>query len=347
MQMPARAISLSLLLALTPVVLPLLGVTRGVETPAGGHDLVMANNGLKHSQAGKPDLVDSQVPMQDKSLDLSSNGKPILTYQAACVPSPVADAPWYGRSGFIHPVYSPRGNVVTEAFPDDYPHQHALMFAWTSATYQGQQVDFWNSHKKQGKVEHVKTLKVDKNTIKTQLRHLITTGEHKGITVLDETWTITKVPHDSLNVFDLVSVQTCATDKPLIIRKYKYGGMCIRGPASWSNGDAMLTSDGNSQADGNHTRPNWVALFGQANRQGKATGQWCGIAAMAHPDNHYGPQPVRLHEKQSYFCFAPMVLGDIQIKPGQPFTSSFRFVAYDGKPSPESLDAVWDDFSED
>ncbi|MEM9345175.1 MAG: PmoA family protein [Planctomycetota bacterium] len=274
-------------------------------------------------------------------LTLSEGDRPIATYNAGFVASPIEDAPWYGRSGFIHPVYSPKGRVVTDPFPADHPHQHALMFAWTSAEYQGQKVDFWNSHKKQGKIEHVSTIQAKDDTIKVELRHVIITGNHKDTTALNETWTIKRVEHDTLNIFDLVSVQTCATDKPLKIRQHKYGAMCIRGPASWSNGDAMLTSEGKSQAEGNHTRPNWVALFGDVD------GETAGIAAMAHPDNFQGPQPVRLHEKMSYFCFAPMVAGEFYIKPGDPYVSKFRFVAYDGKPDAEQLNAVWKDYTTD
>lgn len=282
---------------------------------------------------------------EEGQLSLSDGDRKIATYNAAFVPSPIDDAPWYGRSGFIHPVYSPKGRVVTGAFPEDHPHQHALMFAWTSATYEGQKVDFWNAQKKQGIVEHVETVKADTDAIQVKLRHVITKTRGKPLPVLDETWTITRVEHATLNIFDLVSVQTCATDKPLTLRKHKYGGMCIRGPASWSNGDAMLTSEGKDQTQGNHTRPNWVALFGRADMQGKAIGDWCGIAAMAHPDNFRSPQPVRLHEKMSYFCFAPMVAGEFQITPDKPYTSKFRFVAFDGKPDAKQLDAVWQDYA--
>lgn len=282
---------------------------------------------------------------EDEQLTLSVGDRRIMSYNAAFVKSPITDAPWYGRSGFIHPVYSPKGKVVTGAFPEDHPHQHGLMFAWTSAEYEGQKVDFWNAQKKQAKIEHVKTVKADKDSIEAKLRHVITAGKHNDVTVLNETWTLTRVEHDALNVFDLVSVQTCATDKPLKLRKHKYGAMCIRGPASWSNGEAMLTSEGKTQTQGNHTRPNWVALFGRADMQGKAIGEYCGIAAMSHPDNLHGPQPVRLHPEMSYFCFAPMILDGFEITPEKPYVSKFRFVAYDGKPDPKQLDAIWEDYA--
>lgn len=301
---------------------------------------------IPKDEAGEPDLVNDLVRVDPKPRPaLLADDRPILVYNAQAVSTPDPQAPWLTRSGFIHPVYTPQGRVVTDAFPADHPHQHGLMFAWTSATYEGQRVDFWNSHKKQGKIEHVKTMKADDAAIRVKLRHVITAGKHADTTVLHETWAITRVPHETMNVFDLVSVQTCATDKPVSIRKHNYGAMCIRGPASWSNGDAMLTSKGQSQANGNHTRPNWVAMFGQISKPADFKPQWAGIAAMSHPSNFQSPQPVRLHPEMSYFCFAPMILSEFVIKPGEPYVSRFRFVAYDGKPDAELLEAIWQDFS--
>ncbi|MFK7789594.1 MAG: PmoA family protein [Phycisphaeraceae bacterium] len=276
---------------------------------------------------------------EQKTLTLSDGDRPLMVYNAAHVPSPLADAPWYGRSGFIHPVMTPKGNVVTEAFPEDHMHQHGLMFAWTSAQYEGKKVDFWNSHKKQARIEHVETLHADGDRIAVKLKHTITGDRDKPLTVLHETWTLTRVPHDTMNVFDLVSVQTNITDKPLTIRKYKYGGMCIRGAAEWKIKYHMLTSEGHDTAAGNHTRPNWVAMFGTVNDAP------AGIAAMSHPDNDQAPQPVRLHPEKPYFCFAPMIADTFQITNEKPYTSRYRFAAFDGKPNAKQLDALMKEFS--
>lgn len=277
---------------------------------------------------------------QEKQLSLSHDGKPLMTYNAGYIPSPIADAPWYGRSGFIHPVMTPNGNVVTEAFPEDHPHQHGLMFAWTSAEYEGKKVDFWNSHKKQARIEHVQTLHADDDHIKVKLKHIITGDRDNPITVLHETWSITRVPHESMNVFDLVSVQTNVTDKPLTIRKYKYGGMCVRGAADWKTKYQMLTSEGHDTVQGNHTRPSWVAMFGSVNEAP------AGIAAFSHPDNHHAPQPVRLHPEKPYFCFAPMIADTFQITAEKPYTSRYRFAAFDGSPDAKALHAQWQAFKD-
>jgi len=275
-------------------------------------------------------------------LSLADGDAVVMTYNAGYLPSPDADAPWFGRSGFIHPVYTPGGRIVTDGFPSDHMHQHGLMFAWTNALFDGRSIDFWNSAAKVAHIEHVATIRADADEIIVQLRHLDDTTA-VPTAVLNETWQVTRVPHESMHVFDLVSTQTCATTLPLKINQYHYGAMCIRGPVSWlekQQGSTMLTSEGKDRKAGNHSRPNWVTMSGQVD------GAPCGITAMSHPENFRAPQPVRLHPNKPYFCFAPMVLGDFQIEPGKPYVSRYRFVAFDGRPDVEDFQALWQSFVE-
>ena len=271
-------------------------------------------------------------------LHLSNGDRVVMTYNADYIESPDADQPYYGRSGFIHPVYTPSGRIVTEGFPADHLHQHGLMFAWTRTSVEGRKVDFWNSKKQAGLIEHVETKSADDRGIVVRLRHVDRTAS-KPTTVLEEGWNLKIVPHDSMNVFDLESVQMCVIDTPLSINEYHYGAMCIRGPSAWLEDATMLTSEGIGRPDGNHTRPNWVAL------SGKVDGHTCGIAAIGHPGNFRAPQPVRLHPNKPYFCFAPMVLGSFQIEPSKPYRSRFRFAAFDGMPNADQLNELWRDFA--
>ena len=284
--------------------------------------------------AGADRCCTAEVDDRDQ-LTLTANGRPIAVYNAGFVPSPDPAQPWFGRSGFVHPVFTPAGRVVTDGFPADHLHQHGLMFAWTRGVFEGEPVDFWNSARQEGRVEHVKTLRHTDDAIEVQLQHVMTRhGEDR--VVLRETWQLTSVPHATMHVFDLVSTQVCATEQPLEVREYHYGGMCVRGPLHWNSGDVMLTSEGKGQQDGNHSRPRWVAL------RGDVDGQACGLAAFSHPGNFRSPQPVRLNPRLPYFCFAPLVLGDFAITPSMPFVSRYRFAAFDGEPQPDALEAVWD-----
>ena len=142
-----------------------------------------------------------------------------------------------------------------------------------------------------------------------------------------------------MNVFDLLSTQICVMDKPLVIAEYHYGAMCIRGSPLWLGKASMITSEGHDRVNGNHTKANWVVMHG------KVDGKECGIAAFGHPDNFRTPQPVRLHPKKPYFCFAPMVAGEFSLEPGKPYVSHFRFAAFDGKPDLALLDEIWKDLT--
>lgn len=274
-----------------------------------------------------------------KTLTVRAGEKPIVTYNIDTIPSPFEKKPYYARSGHIHPVYTPSGKVVTGDFVPDHPHQHAIWFAWTNTQFDGRKIDFWNQQGQQGKIEHAEVL--GKNTgddfasFRVRLRHLDTTGE-KPQPVLNEIWTVRVFAVDGAYAFDLKSEQTCATDKPLHSKQYHYGGMGIRTPMAWNKPDGdFLTSEGKTRANGNHTRPRWVQVHGPVE------GGTAGIVVMQHPENFRYPQPARLHPNFGYFSYSPMVLGDFAIKPGETYTSRYRYVVHDGPLDKKLVERLW------
>ena len=86
----------------------------------------------------------------DDTIRVTLRGKPVLRYikKAQAVPQGVPQH--FSRSGYIHPVYTPTGQELTGDYPADHAHQHALFFAWTKSSYNGQKVDFWNQAKDLG-----------------------------------------------------------------------------------------------------------------------------------------------------------------------------------------------------
>ena len=229
---------------------------------------------------------------------MKQNNREIAIYNDSLVPYSGKDARWHDRSGFVHPLRTPSGRVVTAAFPGDHPHQHALMFAWTSARVGDRSVDFWNSHRRQGHIENIRTISRSPTHVDALLHHVDDTVSPPKV-VLEETWQLNTVPHPSVHILDLVSSDTLVVDEPFVIQKYHYGGMCVRGADQWSGDVSMITSDSKSVSNGNHSRPSWVAMFGLVD------GAMCGLAAINHPSNFRYPQHVRLHPKMPYFCFFP------------------------------------------
>jgi hypothetical protein len=288
-----------------------------------------------------------QVHDDGKHLNVSVAGKPVLVYNHAVVPSPDPKQPYYARSGHIHPVYNPSGQVVTDDFNPDHMHQHGIMFAWTKSTFEGRPANCWDQKSGQGNVEHVKMEATGGGPVfgyfTARLRHVNLNAPEGRKPMLDETWHVRVYDFRDCFLFDLTSKQTCAGSSPLVVEEYHYGGMAIRGSAAWPAGSGcdFLTSQGKTRADGNHTRPRWCDIHGPL------AGRVTGVCILSHPENFRFPQPVRLHPSMPYFCYAPEVLGSFAIEPGEPpYVSQYRFYVHDGPPDPRMADRLWHDYAE-
>lgn len=284
---------------------------------------------------------------------------PVLTYHAQVVQPPAGMNSIYQRSGFIHPLATRSGRVLTEAFPVDHAHQHGLFFAWVNTTFEGRPVDFWNQATRTGQVGGHGPVTIGGGPVfrefRAQLRHDDRTAPGGPRPVLNESWLVRVYDVPGLVVVDFESTQICASDQPLNVNKYHYGGFGLRGTSHWfdatvkgedppdpARGGAadFLTSEGKRRGEGNHTRPRWVDLFGRLG------GVFAGVAVLQHPANFRFPQPVRLHPNKPYFCFAPMVLGEFAIRPGERYMSRYRLVLHDGPPDAAALDLAWRDYAE-
>ncbi|WP_417735721.1 PmoA family protein [Rosistilla oblonga] len=303
--------------------------------------------------------ADLQVQETDAAIEIASDGKSVLVYNKQSPPVPDGIDPIYHRSGFLHPVASPAGNVVTAAFPADHPHQQGIFSAWVRTNHDGREIDFWNLAGGVGRVSHERVVKTftenESAGFEVDLIHH-TVAEPK-VDILRERWRITVQPTDgSYRCFDLQTTQQALTDKPLTVEKYHYGGIATRGPARWSlptgkkaaakASDAdnnkpsepiseIVDEHGHDRIAGNHHPTRWVTL------SGSEEGEVVCITMLGHADNFRAPQPARLHPSMPYFCFAPCVTGEFQITKDQPYEASFRFLVTDGKPDPAWIEQQW------
>ncbi|MBI3418476.1 MAG: PmoA family protein [Verrucomicrobia bacterium] len=283
-------------------------------------------------------------------LEFRVHGKPVVSYQAEPGEFPRADIkPIYRRGGYLHPVFSPSGKLVTDDFALNHTHHHGIWFPWTKTEFEGRQPDFWNMGEGKGRVEFV-TL----NQSWSGAVHGGFIAQHRFVdllapepkTALNETWEV-KIygltgrakPHW---IFDLTSTQTCASASALKLAKYHYGGMGFRGNAQWDGKDNVffLTSEGETdRVKGNETRGRWCHIGG------KVDGELTGVAILCHPENFRAPQPMRLHPTEPFFCYAPSQLGDWEITPGRPYVSRYRFIVADGPPDKNEIERLWNDYA--
>lgn len=292
------------------------------------------------------------VAMKKGDLQIAVSGQPAFHYRTDRTILPRNDLPpAIIRAGYIHPVLSPAGHVVTDDYPSNHAHHHGIWAPWTRTKFQGRAPDFWNMHQRTGAEHFVGLDRTWNGPVHGgfEARHeMIDLSGPAPARALDVAWRVTAYAVAGgprpVRMFDLELVHTAASADPLVLPEYHYGGFGIRGAAGWNGpGDAarFLTSEGiDDRIQGNNTRARWCYLGGAVG--GGAT---AGTATLGHPDNLRAPQPVRLHPNMPYFSFVPQQLGEFSIVPGQPYVARFRFIVVDGEPDRAFFEAWWNGYA--
>jgi hypothetical protein len=300
-------------------------------------------------EVGKRMPASMRVVRDHDRLTITASGRKVLTFQGGPGELPAPDIkPIFRQGGYIHPVFTPSGRVITDDYPPDHFHHHGIWFAWTKTEFEGRHPDFWNVGDGTGRVEFVALDKTWSGNIhsgfKSRNRSIDVSAPVKT-TVLNEQWTVTVYNTGQgarpYTMFDLVSTQNLATSSPLVLPEYRYGGIGFRGHRQWLEKDNcdFLTSEGKDRSNGHGTRARWCHIGGRID------GQLAGIAILDHPDNFRAPQAMRINPDQPFFCYSPSLSGDWKIEPGKAYVSRYRFIVYDGPPDKSELDRLWNDYA--
>jgi hypothetical protein len=288
----------------------------------------------------------------------SKKGEDICHYQMEAGEVPEGVSKVFAHGAHLHPVYSPSGKLVTGNHPEDHRWHRGVWMAWTKTEFGDSHPDFWNQGKGGGKdksgeqiLAEVRFSKLDKvwggpESGGFVSRHVFLDHSHApDQKVLNETWEVAvsqkKFDGTLANIIDLTSTQTCATDRPLKLPKYHYGGLGVRGNLAWNPVEAvtMLTSEGHDRKAGDSTKGKWVHIGGEVD------GTPTGMVILIHPSNFRFPQPLRLNPKNPQLCIAPSQDGDWSIEPGKPYISKYRILVFDGKPDAKWIDAQWQSYA--
>lgn len=294
-----------------------------------------------------------------KDLEISVGDSRVMRYHHATMPAPEdigkipeARRSLYDRSAFIHPLWSPKGAVLTDIHPPDHIHHMGIWMPWTNTTFQGNRIDFWNLGGGTGTVRFSKYLSTTSGPVyggfQVEQDHVGLRTAQGEQTILKEVWDVRVYnvggPEQGYWLVDFQSTQRCVADDPLIQNEYRYGGFGFRGNRQWrGENSAYLTSEGRTRADGHGTRARWCANVGRIGED------WQGVTFYSHPENFQHPEPMRLWPGANdniFFNFCASQAGAWEMKPGEDHVFRYRWFVHEGQPDVEQIERIWRDWVE-
>ncbi len=289
-----------------------------------------------------------RMELNSKTLDVSFKGAPLFSYNHAHVVPPAKVPPVFIRSGYITPMFSPGGKVLTEDFPADHYHHKGIWAPWTDTEFDGHEVDFWNLNKKQGTVQFAGFESIETGPVFGRFRvkqeHVDLTQPNGGKIALNEIWDVCVWAlggrEGGFWLWELTSTQACASASPLLLKAYRYGGFGYRGPKEWKDADyKVLSSEGRTKKDGHGTTSKWCA------HSGAIDGKWSTVVFMCSPRNERFPEPMRIWESGGcFFNYCPIQKTPMTMEPGKTYAFRYRVYVHEGEIDAKAAERAWQDF---
>lgn len=289
---------------------------------------------------------------------LKKENSEILSYRKAVLYPPSGVDTIYKRSGFIHPLLSPSGNVLTRINPPDHYHHVGIWNPWTRVKINDHVTDFWNLYEKQGTVMFAGINSTENGSVygglSVRQEHIDFQGENQKEIVINEVWDVrawNSEPVEGIKSYlvDLTTYISVAGNSSITLEAYRYGGgIGIRANEEWTrDNSSVLTSEGKSRSDADGTRARWTNLNGSFRNNGQS-----GIVFFSHPSNREHPEPMRVWPPDAnngrgdvYFEFCPIRFKEWVLYPGNLYRLKYRMLVYDGKIEKQTADRLWNDFA--
>lgn len=282
--------------------------------------------------------------------------KEVLNYHYAICPAPEGADDLYSRSGFIHPIYSTGGNVLTRIQPPDHLHHYGIWNPWTKVKFQNREIDFWNLGKGQGTVRYAGLKEQFSGAVfggfRVKQEHVdMTSGkEILAINEILDVWVWnTNVGKNEIFLIDITSSLNCAGNDTVYLLQYRYGGgIGFRATQYWNKDNCRVgTSTGESRKTADATKAAWCNVSGQMPDSSRS-----GILFLSYPDNRNHPEPMRVWPRDAnngrgdmFFEFCPIRDKDWILIPGKKYVLKYRLLVYDGEISTQLAKNVWTGFA--
>ncbi len=290
-----------------------------------------------------------------KDLSLLVNDQPILNYRYATTFPPDGVDPIYQRSGFIHPLWSPGGEILSRIQAPDHYHHYGVWGPWTKTHIDDREVDFWNLIKGQGTVKFASFLSESEGAIYSGFQalqqHIDFGAKGKDQIAMNEildvrAWNI----GEKVWIVDYTTSINSPLKNGIMLDAYRYGGgIGFRATEKWHKDNCtVLTSDSKTRIDADCSYARWCMVEGESEvNEGRS-----GILFLSHPSNRMHPEPMRVWPLNAnsgrgdmYFEFVPIRHDDWKLEPKQNYTLKYRMIIFDGEMDSKTAEMYWNSFA--
>lgn len=297
------------------------------------------------------------ISVDSKDIHIMAGTKSVFDYRHAFQEAPNSADPLYGKSGFIHPLYSPSGNVLTRIQPGDHFHHYGIWNPWTKTKVEGKETDFWNLLLGEGTVRFAGLIAKTSGPVfsgfKVKQEHVSYQNVGPDKVAINETWEMKSYPviieDKQCWIIDMTINLSNNLDSIIELTNYRYGGgIGFRATEHWTNQNSkVLTSEGNTRKDADGTFARWCKVEGQF-----PSGTNSGIVFFSHPDNRAHPEPMRVWPEDAnqgrgdmFFEFCPIRHQKWDLYPNKEYVLKYRMLVFDDNLSAETAESVWQTYA--
>jgi len=309
---------------------------------------------VKNKKKFKVPQIDLQTI--NGALQLSYKKQPILNYQYEMVYPPKGVDSLYKKSGFIHPLWTPEGEVLTRIQPPDHYHHYGIWGPWTKTKIDNRQVDFWNLGEGQGTVLFKKFIQKKRGDVYSSFtalqEHIDFGAEDENRIAINENLEIRvwNLGDDKPRLVDYISEITSPLEDGILFDAYRYGGgIGFRATEIWNKENTrVLTSENKDRKNADGSSARWTIIEGATNTEsGKG-----GILFMSYKENKHFPEPMRVWPIDAnggrgdlFFEFCPIRHEPWKLESLKSYNLKYRMLIFDGTLSAEQAEIAWQGFA--
>lgn len=310
---------------------------------------------VKKNRTERPEQI--AIQKKDGGLIFSFNNSPILKYQYEIVLPPKGIDIKYKKSGFIHPVWSAEGEVLTRIQPPDHYHHYGIWGPWTKTRIGDRHVDFWNLGDGQGTVLFKRFLSQTQGDVFSGFtalqEHIDFGGSEVNRVAINEDLEVKIWNLGTLQKYWLIDYNTTILSPlkdGILFDAYRYGGgIGFRATEQWHKSNStVLTSENKDRLTADGSSAKWVIIEGET----KAKKGRSGILFMGFPTNREFPEPMRVWPINSnngrgdmFFEFCPIRYKEWKIEGQKQYSLNYRMLIFDGILTAEQAEIYWQGFA--